>query len=188
MTKPDLHADEPAPRIPPLTPEDAPAEAQEILRDWPYNLHRTLARNIPTLTAWMPYAEHILRNNALPPREREIAILRVAYNAQCAYEWGLHVRLARSLGFSDADVDAIAAGADSSHWTDAESALVRGVDEIMTWQMVTDETWAVLAMHFDEVQLIDYLFVTSQFVLVAVTLNSLRVPLEPELEPLPSPA
>jgi len=175
------------PRIAPLTEAEAPADARQILKDWPYNLHRVLARNVPTLTRWMPYAEHILRNNALPEREREIAILRVAWNARSAYEWGLHARLARSLGFSDADLVNVArGGAGNTHWQPREAALLDGVDDIMRNWEVGDAAWSVLSEHFDERQLIDFVFVTCQFILVAVTLKTLRVPLEPDIEAMPA--
>ena len=180
-----------SPRLAPLSNENAPEEAQEILANWPYNLHRTLAHNVPILTKWMPYAEHILRNNSLPEREREIAILRVAWNTQSAYEWGLHARLARSIGFSDADMENIARGTlrtsnNSGHWTDVEAALIDAVDDIMHDWKIGDDAWEVLAAEFSEPQLIDFLFVTSQFILVAVTLRSLQVSLEPGIESLPT--
>ncbi|MFM7121290.1 MAG: carboxymuconolactone decarboxylase family protein [Gammaproteobacteria bacterium] len=175
-----------APRISPLDTADAPEAAQEILRNWPYNLHRVLARNVPTLKQWMPFAEHILRNNSVPAREREIAILRVAWNAQCAYEWGLHARLARSLGFGDDDLRNIALGGQHNpFWQPHEAALLDAVDDIMKGWSIGDSAWHVLAAHFDSPQLIDLVFVISQFMLVAVTLNSFRVPLEPGIEPLP---
>ena len=179
------------PRIPPLRAEDAPPEALPILRDWPYNLHKTLAHNIPTLTRWMPYVEHILRNNTLPEREREIAILRVAWNSRSAYEWGMHAGLARSLGFTDADLENIARGTERSgsttdHWSATEAAIIDAVDDIMTDWKVGAAAWAALEAEFDEKQLIDLLFVTAQFIHVAVTLNSVQIELEPGLEPLPT--
>jgi 4-carboxymuconolactone decarboxylase len=174
-------------RIPPLEPSDAPADAREILARWPYNLHRVLARNVPTLTRWMPFAEHILRENTLPAREREIAILRVAWNARSTYEWGMHARLARSLGFSDQDLENIATNpVNTDHWRPEEGAIIEAVDDIMCNWKIGDHAWSILAAHFSSEQLIDLVFVTCQFMLVAVTLNSFQVPLEPGLEPLPT--
>lgn len=180
-----------SPRIPPLTEADCPEDAREILANWPYNLHKTLARNLPTLTQWMPYAEHILRENTLPAWDREIAILRVAWNARSDYEWGLHARLARTLGFDDAALIAIARGTPRSGATDApwaphEAALIDAVDDIMSEWKVSDAVWEVLAGHYDERQLIDFVFVTCQFLLVAVTLRTLGVPLEEGVETLPT--
>jgi 4-carboxymuconolactone decarboxylase len=174
------------PRLAPLTEADAPEEARQILANWPYNLHRVLARNVPTLTRWMPYAEHILRNNTLPVRERELAILRVAWNARSDYEWGLHARLARSIGFDDADLAEVTQGGGANaHWQPQEAAVLDAVDDIMSGWEIGDASWSVLVAHFDDKQLIDLVFVIGQFMLVAVTLKSLRVPLEPDIEPLP---
>lgn len=174
-----------APRLQPLGTDEIPDVARDIIERWPYNLHRTLARSPETLVRWLPYAEHILRENALPEREREIAILRVAWNARSRYEWGLHGRLARSIGFTDADLAAIVEGPDAAHWRPPEAALMRGADEIMTQWKISDGTWETLAEHFDDRQLIDFIFVTCQFLLVAVTLESLKIPLEEGIEPLP---
>jgi len=173
------------PRLPPLGDDEIAPELREVIERWPYNLHRTLAHSPSTLLRWLPYAEHILSENALPEREREVAILRVAWNARSRYEWGLHGRLARRLGFTDADLAAVVEGPDASHWSEAEAALVRGADEIMRGWKLSDATWEVLARHFDDRQLIDYIFVCCQFLLVAVTLESLRIPLEEGIEPLP---
>lgn len=174
-----------APRLPALGDAGLDPDVRDIIARWPYRLHRTLAHSPATLKAWLPYAEHILRDNRLPERDRELAILRVAWNTRSAYEWGLHVRLARSIGFSDADITAVVAGPEAAHFTALESALVRGVDEIMRDWEVGAATWKVLAEGYGPDQQIDYLFVVCQFVLVAVTLKSLRIPVEEGVEPLP---
>lgn len=174
-----------SPRIPLLDAQSAPPEVQQILKDWPYNLHRTLAHNPQTLHSWMTFGSHILINNTLPERDREIAILRVAWNCQCNYEWGMHARLARSLGFTDEDLIAIARGPDDPHWSALEVAILRGVDELQSEWTIVPETWAVLSAHYEPQQLIDYVFVIAEFVLVAMALNAFRVPLEEGVETLP---
>jgi 4-carboxymuconolactone decarboxylase len=176
----------PPPRLPPLADDDLPDAARAIVAAWPYKLHRTLAHSPATLAAWMPYAEHILRQNRLPPREREIAILRVAWNCASHYEWGLHERLARSLGFTEADVEAICIGAASPHWSAAERALVAGVDDLQTRWRIGDAAWAVLAASFTPDQLVDFVFVTGQFMLVAMALRSFDVQQEQGVGGLPA--
>jgi alkylhydroperoxidase family enzyme len=172
-------------RLPPLSDAELPDGLRPILAAWPYRLHRTLAHSPASLAAWMPWAEHILRNNRLSPRDREIAILRVAWNAQCGYEWGMHAWVARQVGMTQADLDAAVAGPASPHWSPAEAALVAGVDELMRDSRVSDATWAVLAGAFEPDQLVDYLYVTGQFMTIAWILNSLDLPPEPGVEPLP---
>lgn len=178
----------PEPRLAPIGDSEMPEALKPVLAEWPYRIHRTLAHSPASLQAWMPWAEHILRNNRLTPRIREIAILRVAWNAQCAYEWGMHAWVGRQVGMSEGDLQAIVQGADSPHWTELEAAIVRGVDELMTTHRVTDATWAVLAQHLDPDQLVDWLYVTGQFMTIAWILNGLRLPPEPGVDPLPTPS
>jgi 4-carboxymuconolactone decarboxylase len=176
----------PEARLPALGDDELPAELRAILAAWPYRLHRTLAHSPASLQAWMPWAEHILRNNRLTPRIREIAILRVAWNARCAYEWGLHAWVGRQVGMSDADLAAIVEGAESSAWTPLEAAIVRGVDELMETHRVTPGTWATLAAGLDPDQLIDWFYVTGQFMTIAWILNGLQLAPEDGVEPLPN--
>lgn len=176
----------PEARLSALGDDELPAELRPILAAWPYRLHRTLAHSPASLQAWMPWAEHILRNNRLTPRIREIAILRVAWNARCAYEWGLHAWVGRQVGMSDADLASVVEGAGSAAWTPLEAAIVRGVDELMETHRVTPGTWATLAAGLAPDQLIDWLYVTGQFMTIAWILNGLQLAPEEGVEPLPN--
>ncbi|MFN3231323.1 MAG: carboxymuconolactone decarboxylase family protein [Alphaproteobacteria bacterium] len=173
------------PRLPLVSDEDAPEEIRQILKDWPYALHRSLANSPETMVRWMGFAEHILLGNALPERDREIAIMRVAWNAQSPYEWGLHGGLCRSIGFTDEDFAAIVEGPATTKLPENERALMQAVDEIQSDWRVSKETWDRLAETYDPKQLIDFLLVTAQFMLVAITLNSLALPVEDGVEPFP---
>ncbi|MGE0668174.1 MAG: carboxymuconolactone decarboxylase family protein [Sphingomonadales bacterium] len=178
-----------APRLPLVDPGTAPEEIRGILEAWPLGLHRTIAHNPETLSRWMVFAEHILRGNSLPERDREIVILRVAWNTRSRYEWGMHGRLARRIGMTDADLGAIVEGPETASLPVHERALIRAVDEIQQDWKITDATWHELAARYTPAQLIDLIFVTGQFMLVAVTLNSLNIPMEQQegLEPFPAP-
>ena len=173
------------PRLPLVTEENAPEDIRQILKDWPYALHQSLANSPDTMQKWMGFAEHILLKNALPERDREVAIMRVAWNCQSPYEWGLHGGLCRSLGFTDEDFAAIVEGPSTTALPENERALMQAVDEIQSDWTISDETWARIAAHYSPKQLIDFLLVTAQFILVAITLNSLKLPVEPGVEPFP---
>lgn len=175
----------PPPRLPPLGDAEIPAALSEALGQWRYNLHRCLAHSPDTLMKWMPYAVHVLQGNAVPPREREIAILRVAWNARSDYEWGLHARLARSIGMSERDLDAICNGPDDTHFNALERALLACTDELQRGWAISDATYAVLAASLSPKQIVDLIFVIGQFMLVAILLNGLRVPLEDGVAGLP---
>lgn len=175
-------------RLIPLTDQNLPSESVEIVKRWPYNLHRVLAYNPQTLASWLQFGEHVLRNNSLPEREREIVILRVAWNWQSDYEWGLHVRLARSIGMSEADIGAVTRGAADSHWPPAEAALIAAVDDIHDHRPIGDGTWNILAAHYTPKQLIDLVMTVGEFALVAMILSSFQIAKEniPDLATLES--
>ncbi len=175
-----------SPRLPPLLDSELPEALRPVLAAWPYRLHRTLAHSPETLLKWMPWAEHILLSNRLPAREREILILRVAWNARCAYEWGMHAMVARRVGMTEADIAAVVEGPACPHWSPAEAALLRAADELMATNRVSDPTWAVLAAQHPPAALVDLLWLAGQFVTIAWLLNGLAIAPEAGLDPLPA--
>jgi 4-carboxymuconolactone decarboxylase len=119
------------------------------------------------------------RVSAVPARDRELLILRTAWNCQAEYEWGQHARIALDCGVDQAEIDLVIDGPDAPRWTAPEGALLRGADELHAESRIADATWAVLAGYYDERQLIEICMVVGQYHLVAFTLNSLGVEREP---------
>jgi len=173
------------PRLPALTPADAPARLADILKAWPYNIHKTLAHSPDMLKAWMGFAEHVLLQSSLSDRDREIVILRIAWNAQSEYEWGMHAMVARRVGMSEDDIAAAVEGPESDHWAAHERALVKAVDEIMSTWRVSDETWNAVSARYSPENIVDLTMLVGQFLLVALTLNTLQIEPEPGLDRLP---
>jgi len=116
----------------------------------------------------------------LPPRERELAILRTAWHAGAPYEWGEHVDIARKLGMSPLETDNIRLGPDAPEWSGHERALLTAVDELFADKMISDATWAKLAETWNEAQLIELPCLVGQYLGVAMLQNSLRMPLARE--------
>jgi 4-carboxymuconolactone decarboxylase len=177
--------EKPSARLPALSDGELPEAIREILARWPYRLHRTLAHAPESLKAFMPWGEHILRNNSLPPREREIVILRVAWNAQAAYEWGLHAWVARQVGMSEEEIAAVPDGAGASVWSPSDAALLRAVDGLMEGHRIPEPVWTDLSRHFTPDQLVDLMLLAGNFTMIAWVLNGLEIPPEPGVDPLP---
>ena len=173
------------PGLPPLSDAELPDSVRSVLAAWPYNLHRTLAHSPETLLKWLPFGEHILLGNALPFREREIAILRVGWNCRSPYEWGMHAMVARRGGFADADFEALCTGAHSPHWQPGEAAIIAAVDDMQSGWSIGRDAWAELARHYSSQQIVDLIYLAGNFATISVALNALRVPLEAGLPPLP---
>src|SRR6185503_18040339 len=130
----------------------------------------------------------------LPPREREIVMLRMGWLCQSEYEWAQHARIAKAqAGLSNQDVHRIAEGPAVAGWSDFERTLLRMVDELRYDTMISDATWQALRAKYSTQQVIEALYTAAQYQLVSMALNSLGVQLDPGLEDrlpkdVPSPA
>jgi nitroreductase/alkylhydroperoxidase family enzyme len=181
-----------APRIPPLTAEQLDAETRERLerRDGAdgrvLNIFGTLANHPKLLKRWGVFGDHVLSKSSLPPRERELVILRVGWLCRSGYEWGQHVRIGKQAGLSDAEIERIGRGPDDPAWSDADALLLRAADELHADQFVSDSTWSALAARWSTQQMIDLVFAVGQYTLVSMALNSLGVQLDPGVGSLPA--
>lgn len=170
------------PRIEPLTdaelsPEQA--EALEPFRPGPVlNIFRTLARAPKALKRFNDWGGYVLsRRNDLPPREREIVILRIGFLCRSGYEWTQHVRIGLQSGLTEDEIARIKQGAEAG-WSPADAALIRAADELHADQFVTDATWAALAEHFTDKQRMDVVFTAGQYTQVCMMLNTFGVQLD----------
>jgi 4-carboxymuconolactone decarboxylase len=183
------------PRLAPLGPDNR-TEAQKAMlaSRADYNIYKTLAHHPDLYARWSPLGQFLLNGSSLPPRERELVMLRMGWLCQSEYEWSQHARIAKaSAGMTDAEVHRIAEGPTAAGWSDFERTLLRMVDELRYETMISDATWQALRTKYTDQQIMESLFTTAQYQLVSMALNSLGVQLDPELsdrlpKDLPLPA
>jgi len=101
-------------RLPAFDPEQAPDSVREILSGTPLSLFGMVAHAESAFNPWLKYSNALLTRLELDPLLRELAILQVAHLVDSPYEWVQHVVIARSVGASDAQIEAIEQG----RWTD----------------------------------------------------------------------
>lgn len=175
-----------APRLAPLALEQMTDAQCDLVSGTgpgqPLNVFATLVRAPGLFRRWLPFAGKLLAGGKLPERDREIVILRTAYRCDSAYEWGQHVSLARSAGLSDEEIRRIAAGPEAS-WSEHDRALIAAVDELHDAHCLSDSTWRTLGSNYSDEQMIEVLFLSGQYALLAGALNSCGV--QPE-RPLPA--
>jgi alkylhydroperoxidase family enzyme len=142
----------------------------------------------PRLTgAWLPYNAVLLQEPALPQRLRELAILRAMWQTGSRYLWFDHVRTARQVGLTDDDITAIIEGADSSHWTRLEAAVVSAADQLVDRYRIDDRTWAELAEELDHTQLLELPFVVGSYVCLTMVFKSAGTEVDDFLLAVPVP-
>jgi 4-carboxymuconolactone decarboxylase len=172
----------PGPRIPPVTG----AELDEVAPLLPKivvagtvtpgrsNVMRTLVRHGALFQRWTPFLDGLI-NGALPPRDRELLVLRTAWNCQSEYEWGQHVVVGRKVAITEEEILRVKQGPDAAGWNSEDSLLLRAADELHIDFFVSDATWAKLDERYDEDQLIEVPMVVGHYQLMAMVLKSLSI-------------
>jgi 4-carboxymuconolactone decarboxylase len=143
------------------------------------NIFATLAHSPEALRAFMSWAGYVLSDaNDLPPREREIVILRVGFRCRSGYEYTQHTRIGLRCGLTENEIELIKGDPEHSHWTTAERSLLIATDELHDDHFVSDSTWAELSRHFTEKQRMDLVFTVGQYTQVSMILNTFGVQVE----------
>ena len=172
-------------RIPPTTAADRDERTEELLAAFrredgtDLNIFATLAHHPRILKRWSAFGGTLLFGGELPARDRELLILRTAWLCKAQYEWGQHVLIGRASGITDDEIERIPDVEISDDWGSLERALLCAADELHERSAISDQTWEVLASEYDYQQLIEVCMVVGQYHMVAFTLNSLGVELEP---------
>jgi 4-carboxymuconolactone decarboxylase len=132
------------------------------------------AHHVPLSETFLAFTDILAGEEAtLEADVRELAILRVAWRTGSGYEWNQHARMARDVGVSEAQVQAVGEGPDAAVWTPRQRTLLTAVDEMVDGFAVADDTWAQLAASFAPPQLFELLFVIGGYLCLATVLNSI---------------
>jgi alkylhydroperoxidase family enzyme len=146
--------------------------------DEPMHIFTTLARQPELFRSWLGFGGALL-SGRLPGRIRELVILRTAHRFDGRYEWAHHIELGQAQGITALEMAALGGDLDSLEWSPLDAAVLAAVDETADQGEVADATWATLAHHFDEAELVELVMLVAHYLMLSTVLRSLRVPLEP---------
>jgi alkylhydroperoxidase family enzyme len=136
---------------------------------------RTLMWNPELLEAYGGLTNYLRSSPCLPSRDREIAILRHAWDCGSDYQWGMHAEMALDAGLSSVEVEGIAGDSPKGDWAPHEVAIMQAVDELHVACRVSDDTWSALSAHYDERQLIELLALVGSYRLLAYILSTVGI-------------
>ncbi len=179
-----------APRILPLRTEDVDDKSRQIVArirasagagksDELPEYMRTVLKHRAIFRCQMEMGTAIFRGQ-IPPRERELAVLRIGWLCRAPYEWGEHVDIGKRHGLGAAEIERVTAGSSAAGWSEHERAILRGVEELLADQALSDATWDTLAKTWSEAQMIEFAMMVGQYVATAFVQNSLRIRLAPD--------
>jgi len=144
----------------------------------PFNVFRMMANAPASFVPLIDFAMSILIQSELDPREREIAILRVAQATGARYEWEHHVTIARGVGVTDAEIAAIAEAKPGAALDEAGKLLCRVADEISLDVRLSDDALAAVLARYGTRQATELILCVSYFNMVSRFLESTRTQLE----------
>ena len=169
-------------RIPPITEPDA--ELAEILSGTlvmdgkPLNIFGVLGHHPDLLKRFNRFAGWMLNRGVLPPREKEVIILRIGWNAQSVYEFGQHTRIGLERGLTEQEIWALTQPVDAHAWSEGDKALIAMADDLAADDCVSDATWKALQVRWENDALIEMLVLAGTYRLVSGFLNSTGVQLD----------
>ena len=152
------------------------------------NIFTTLARHPKLFHSWMPFGTHVLQTSTIPPREREILILRIGWLCQSEYEFGQHTLIGKQAGLSDEEILRITKGSNAKGWDAFDTALIQATDELHKDAFISDKTWRTLSCRYNEKQILDLIFTVGEYSLVSMALNSCGIQRDPGVPGFPEGA
>jgi 4-carboxymuconolactone decarboxylase len=168
--------------IPLVEDAGAPEAVRASLAAMPPNatIWRLLAHAETVFPSYLQVAGKLQTSLALDPKLRQLAILRVAALAECAYEAVQHEVIAALEGVAPEQVAALAAGrADGPEFDELEALVLRFVTESVEHLGASPETTRALARQLAPRELVELMLVIGQYLGLATLLKSAA------LEPLP---
>lgn len=178
------------PRIAPLEPPYSP-ETADALAKWmppgfgvpPLALFRTLARHPMLRDRMRPLGSGLLFRGTLPPRVRELLILRTSARCGAGYEWSVHVAAyARSVGLDDASIACTIAGEPASR---DDALAIRIADELHEHSTLFDATFEAAHAAFGDEGVLELAALCGFYHLIAYVIRVAGVPAEPWAPPFP---
>ena len=169
------------PRIAYADPAGLCESKQQMLEMVPANVMRMMANASDAVFDGFTAISRGFMNadSPLPAKLREIAILRVGYLSNAAYEVFQHEALARHVGLSDAQIAAIkAGGAAAAALGEAGAAVLAFTDDLVKNVRAGDETLAAVRSHLDDTQLVDLILVTGMYMMVSRFLETTGVEID----------
>jgi alkylhydroperoxidase family enzyme len=175
-----------AARVPYLNREDLPEDDRVIFDNLAAesggtvgNLFRVLAHTPRFLRRFCSLGNGLRNKTALDPKLRELAILTVGRLTDAQYEFVHHCAIARRVGISREQIDALDDWKNSAKFSDNERAVIRYAAEATANVRVTDATWNALKAFLDTRRMMELVQNVAYYNMVVRILEPVGVELEP---------
>jgi uncharacterized peroxidase-related enzyme len=148
------------------------------------NIFKVMAHCPRVCREFLRLGNAILFNGSLPPKLRELAILRVGDLAEATYEWTQHVPIGIKAGLTDQQIKMMHQWKDSPHFSDQERAVLQYTDEVAQNIRVSEETFKAVRDFLTEEQVVELTTTIGYYGMVSRILEALEIELEENKQPL----
>jgi 4-carboxymuconolactone decarboxylase len=163
------------PRLPLAEPRDGENPA-------PLKLFRMVAHAETAYGPWLGYGGALLTQLELDPLLRELAILQVARQVGSHYEWVQHDPIARTVGATGDQIDAIQAGRDDDPVFDENQSLVLQITRTTVNEgAATEEQVTQLSERLGTRQVVELLLVIGNYTAIAMLIASTGLEPDPPI-------
>jgi alkylhydroperoxidase family enzyme len=158
-------------RIPPREQTDGRAATANLFRT--FNLNPAADRTRGMMN------QQVNNTNSLPPRQRELLLMRIGVLCRSEYEYAAHHRVGVRAGLTDADVAHIIAGPGSGGGEPLDDTLLHAADELFENDVISNGTWDALAKGgLDMKQLFDVIITVDGYRWNSMLISSAGVQLD----------
>lgn len=165
-------------RIAPVEPENFTAEQAELVGDWKHLVFsRVIVNNPKMYRTFVPHIEAVIAQTSLPPRERQVIVLRTLAICKDTYELAHHIKISRNADISEEEITAFQSGTGDC-LSDFDRTLIKAADELESDQMISDPTWSALAERYSVEQLMEVVFVAGCYQTMAMLTKTFGMQLE----------
>jgi AhpD family alkylhydroperoxidase len=169
-----------APRVPLPSDDELTPEHRELLANLPpLNVFRMIAGAPKAVRPFMQLGGAVL-STALDARRREMAVLRVAHATGAPYEWAQHEQIARNIGVTEAEIDAIRDEEPVTSLDDECNLICRVADEVSRDVRLSDEALELILDRYGARESAELILLVSYYNMVSRFLESTRVEVEDE--------
>ena len=148
------------PRVSPLQESEWSPEIKDLLERQRkedgqiYNIYSTLAHYPNFSKSWGSFGAYTLSGSSLPPRDREILILRIGWLCKAEYEFGHHTLIGKKVGLNDKEIYHITKEPESGEWAPFEKVLISAADELHRDAFINNDTWNKLIEKYSKNKLL----------------------------------
>jgi alkylhydroperoxidase family enzyme len=173
-------------RLPYVDPDQTAEPVRDALgRVPPLNIFRMMANAETAFRPWLRWGAALLGELELDPKLRELAILRVArLTPHAEYEWIQHVPIAKAVGATGEQVEALERDEiGSPAFTDDERVVLDFTTEVLRDAQASDQTLDKLGRVLEAREIVELLMVIGQYMMVARVMATTRMELDEPIDP-----